>query len=43
VPSDHGPAVLSDVPPMRSLQFFVGEVEQALLNLDANKGPEEDS
>jgi Reverse transcriptase (RNA-dependent DNA polymerase) len=28
-----------DVPPMGSLQFSVGEVEQALLNLDANKGP----
>jgi hypothetical protein len=41
-PSDPGPAVLSDVPPMGSFQFSVGEVEQALLNLDANKGPGSD-
>jgi hypothetical protein len=39
VVSDPGPAVLSDVPPMGSLQFSVGEAEQALLNLDANKKP----
>jgi hypothetical protein len=39
VPSVPGRAVLSYVPPMGSLQFFVGEVEQSLLDLDAKKVP----
>lgn len=39
VPSDSGPTVASDDPPLGSLQFSVDEVELALLNLDANKGP----
>jgi hypothetical protein len=37
--SNPGPAVLSDVPLIGSLQFSVGKVEQALLKLDINKGP----
>jgi hypothetical protein len=41
-PSDSGPTVVSDIPPMGSLQFTVDEVEQALLDLDANKGPTSD-
>jgi hypothetical protein len=39
VPSDSGSTVISDIPPLGSLQFTVDEVEQALLDLDANKGP----
>jgi hypothetical protein len=36
---DSGPTVVSDIPQLGSLQFTVIEVEQALLDLDANKGP----
>jgi hypothetical protein len=39
VTSDSGPTVVSDIPSLRSLQFTVDEVEKALLDLDANKGP----
>jgi hypothetical protein len=39
MPSDPGLADLTETSPMGSLQFSVGEVEQALLNLNANKGP----
>jgi hypothetical protein len=39
IASDSGPAVVSNTPPPGSIQFTVGEVEEALLDLDVNKGP----
>jgi hypothetical protein len=42
VSSDPGHDDLSDVPPLRSLQFTVLEVLDTLLDLDNNKGPDLD-
>jgi hypothetical protein len=39
VPLSPKPDLVNDEPPFGSLQFTVSEVENALLELDSNKGP----
>jgi hypothetical protein len=39
IASDTGPAVISETPPLGSIQFTISKVEEALLDLDANIGP----
>jgi hypothetical protein len=39
VPSSSGADLVNNEPPFGSLQFFVSEVKNALLELDSSKGP----